>query len=282
MNKMIRFIAVGIFGLLMLVLVSACTGVTQNPSGGTSVTIVGKVQSVDAKNHTVTLNVNGQVITISNLTDQQVALLQNQVGKNYRIQVTQNSDGTYNANTNSNPVEDNTATPGIEQSETPGPQQTEAPSQGSISFIGTVKTVSASSITVSMPDGSSLTMSIVNGQTKMENGLPTANQLVKVEATANTTDGSFTATSLKPADANESESDKNTVDYKGTTSSAVGSDNVIHFKVGNKSFSFTISSSTKLKDFANAQAIGANQLVKVTVQFNGSTGTVLKVENASN
>ena len=74
----------------------------------------------------------------------------------------------------------------------------------------------------------------------------------------------------------------NTVDYQGVTSSAVGSDRVIHFAVGNKSYSFTIGSTADLSDFNNnAQAIQTNQMVKVEVLFNGSTATVTKVSSSN-
>jgi hypothetical protein len=74
----------------------------------------------------------------------------------------------------------------------------------------------------------------------------------------------------------------NTVDYQGVTTSAVGSDRVIHFGVGSKSYSFSIGSTADLSDFNNnAQAVQANQSVKVEVLFSGSTGTVVKVSNAN-
>ncbi len=277
MKKLIRLIGVCVFGLVMLVLVSACAGVTQSPNGTvTSATIVGKVQSVNASQHSVTLNVNGQMYTVNGLTDPQIAALQNQVGKTYTIHVTQNPDGSYNISSGTDPQENDTATPGVQQTETPG-----APAAGNISFIGKVQSVNNSSISVSMPDGKVLSMNIVIGQTDLgENGvLPTVGQLIKVKAITNS-DGSFMAKSLKVADSNDTQ-DQNVVDYQGVTTSAVGSDGVIHFKVGNDNYSYTINANTEVKDFANAQAIGANQPVKVKVQFNGSTPVVLEVQNAN-
>ncbi len=54
MKKLIRLVGVCVFGLVMLVLVSACAGVTQSPNGTvTSVTITGTIQSVNASNHSV-------------------------------------------------------------------------------------------------------------------------------------------------------------------------------------------------------------------------------------
>ncbi len=270
-KQLLQLVVIGLFSFVMLVLVSACTGVTQNPNGTVSTTITGTVQSVDAAHHSVTLSVNGQTLTVSGLTDQQIAALQSQKGKTYTIHATQNTDGSYNINSGTDPQENDSATPGVEQTATPG-----TPEAGSISFTGTVKSVSNSSISVSMPDGTILPMNIVNGQTKLDdnNTLPTVGQVVKVQALANS-DGSFMAQELKAADSGDTQS---VVDYKGVTTSAVGSDSVIHFKVGNNNYSYTVTT-VKTKDFANAQAIGSNQAVKVEVQFNGSTATVVSVES---
>ena len=70
----------------------------------------------------------------------------------------------------------------------------------------------------------------------------------------------------------------NTVDFSGVTTSAVGSDNVVHFQVGNKSYNFTASASTELKHLASAQAIVANQPIKVEVIYNGASNTLTKLE----
>ncbi|MGZ6367679.1 MAG: hypothetical protein ACXWPS_17175, partial [Ktedonobacteraceae bacterium] len=74
--------------------------------------------------------------------------------------------------------------------------------------------------------------------------------------------------------------DQNTVTFQGVTTQAVGSDRVIHFAVGNRSFSFPIISTAELKDFnGNAQSIANAASVKVQVQFNGTSGTALDVSN---
>ena len=279
-----RMVIVCMTGLLLMALFTACAGVTT--TNGT-VSITGKIQSVDVANGTVTLNVQGQSqpIVIKGLSSAQVSALQSQVGKTYTITATQNSDGSYQIDVNGNPVLSAPGTP--EGIQTPDTNETpSAPEQGNISFIGKVQSVSSSSIVVSMPDGSTLSMNIVNGQTDLSdfNGaLPGANQLIKVDANSNS-DGSFTATKLRTTDSGDtSDSTKlNTVDYNGVTTSAVGTDGVIHFKVGNKSFSFTIGSNTDLGDFNNnAQSIQVNQAVKVEVLFNGATGSVVKVSNAN-
>jgi hypothetical protein len=98
-----------------------------------------------------------------------------------------------------------------------------------------------------------------------------------VESVANS-DGSLTASKVSSADVNDQ--DQNVVTYQGVTTSAVGSDRVIHFKVGNQSYSFAIASNADLGDFNNnAQSIGNNQSVKLDVAFQGSNGIVQKVSN---
>jgi Domain of unknown function (DUF5666) len=266
-------IAICVVGLVMMVLTSACAGIS-----GSNNVVRGSISSVNAQNHTVTLNFNGQSITISGLTDQQVTQLQSQVGKTFSIQATQNSDGTYTIVAGSNITHED-ATPSANKTETPGSNDTtNAREPGNIQFIGSVQSVGNGSIVVKMPDGSSLSMSI-NAQTENSdfNGAqPGVGQFIKVKATANT-DGSFSATELKSTD-NSDPQDKNTVEYQGVTTSAVGSDGFIHFGVGNKSYSFHIGAGADLSDFNNnAQSISNNQAVKVKVVFQGATGSITKV-----
>jgi hypothetical protein len=97
---------------------------------------------------------------------------------------------------------------------------------------------------------------------------------VKVEATANI-DGSFVATDLDPTKADENQ---NIVEYRGKTTSAVGSDGMLTFTCGDQSFSFPIAGSADLKDFNNnKQSIGSGTPVKVKVLFNGKSGSVVDV-----
>ena len=274
-QKMVKQIVVGIVALVLMVLVTACAGVGTSTNGAPSnLALSGSVVSVDLNNHSVTLNVNGQTKTINNVPNDILTSLQSQVGKVYAIRVTQNSDGSYTFQSGTN------VTP--EANETPSNNETSSTNQpGSIDFIGKVLSVTSSSIIVSMPGGSTLPMSIVNGQSdlsKFNGTLPDPGQLIRVSAIANTSNGTFTAADLKPTDSGDLK-DQNTVAYKGVTTSAVGSDRVIHFAVGNKSFSFQIASTANLKDFNNnAQSIGNNVGVKVTAQFSGTTGTAIKVE----
>ncbi len=275
-------------GVLLMALFSACAGVSTTANG--SATITGSIKSVNVANGSVTVAIPGQPdITVNGLSSAQATALQSQIGKIYAFTVTQNSDGSYSINVGTNPVVASGAPEGV-QNETPSASGPNAPPStnepGSISFVGKVQNVGPASIVVSMPNGSTLTLSIVNGQSDLSdfNGvLPTVGQTVKVTANANT-DGSFMAAKLKTTDQGDlSDPTKlNTVDYQGVTSSAVGSDRVIHFAVGNKSYSFTIGSTADLSDFNNnAQAIQTNQMVKVEVLFNGSTATVTKVSSSN-
>jgi hypothetical protein len=274
-QKVVKQIVVGIAALVLMIMFTACAGVgTSTGSGVNSLpSLTGQVVSVDLNNHTVTLNVNGQSKTIKNIPNDVLTNLQSQVGKVYTIQVTQNSDGSYNIQSGTN------VTP--ESNETPNSNETSNVNEpGSIDFIGNVQSINSGSIVVRLPDGSTLSMSIVNGQTdlsKFNGALPGVNQVVKVSATAN--NGCFTATSLKPTDSGDLQ-DQNTVTFQGVTTQAVGSDRVLHFTVGNRSFSYPIVSAAELKDFSgNAQSIANGTSVKVKVQFNGTSGTAIDVSN---
>ena len=282
--KQVRLTIVGICSIGILLLFSACSGIASGT--GTGGSIVGKIQSVSAVNHSVIINVNGQNITVSNLTDSQITSLQTQIGKTYsfQVQATQNNTNSYTINSNTDPTENDGATPVVNVTETPNDSVNNEP--GSLSFIGKVQQVNGSTIVVAMPNGQTLSMVVVNGQsdlTDIGGTLPAVNTMVKAEANANT-DGSFTLSKLEATDANDlQDSTKlNTLDIQGTTTQAVGSDNIVHIKVGSKNFAFALSSTSELKDFANAQAIVNNQAVKVEVLFTGSNGSILKIENSNN
>jgi hypothetical protein len=266
--------------LLVMGLFSACAGVAGSGSNGNSLTLTGSVQSVSAANHSVTINVNGQLYTISGLSDQEVQALQSQVGKVYSIQVTQNGS-SYTIATGTEPQEEVNATPGV--TTTTNNNNNTPFEAGTIEFVGKVQNVNGSNVTLLMPDGHTLT-AIVNAQTDlsdMNGASPSSGQMLKVKATANS-DGTFTAQKLGIADSGDL-ADANTVTYQGVTTSAVGSDNVLHFTVGTMSFAFPIGNGADLGDFNNnVQSIGANQSVKVEVLFNGTSGSVTKVSNANN
>jgi hypothetical protein len=273
-QKVVKQIVVGIAALVLMIMFTACAGVgTTNSNGLTNLTFSGSVVSVDTAHHSVTLNVNGQTKTVNNIPDNVISNLQNQVGKFYSMQVTQNSDGTYSIESGTN------VTP--EANETPNTNETSSVNEpGSIDFIGNVQSVNSSSIVVKLPDGSTLPMSIVTGQTDLSNfngSLPNAGQIVKVSATVS--NGSFLASELKPTDSGDLQN-QSTVTFQGVTTQAVGSDRVIHFTVGNRSFSYPIVSTAELKDFnGNAQSIANATSVKVEVQFNGTSGTAIDVSN---
>ena len=155
---------------------------------------------------------------------------------------------------------------------------------GSLEFSGTVQRVSATSITVRMPDGQTLAMAVIPGRTHLahfdhdhDHDLPSKGQVIKAHATAQQ-DGSFTATKLARADRDD-QHELAEAEYKGVTTSAVGVDRLLHFQVGTLAFSFPISATADLHDFGNrAQAIGANQPIEVEVAFQGTRGTVVEVE----
>src|SRR5712692_6475606 len=208
--------------------------------GANGVSLSGSVVSVDSTNHTVTLSVNGQNTTIKNVPDNVI---------------TETSEGTPEAN-----------------------QTSSANEPGSIQFIGKIASSSNGNVVVSLPDGSSFSMS-TNAQTDLgdvNGSLPGVNTQVKVKANANP-DGSFTATKIGNV---VSSDDPNQVQFQGVTAQAVGSDRVIRFTVGNKSFSFAIGSGADLSDYnGNAQSIASGASVKVTVEFSGTTGSVTKISN---
>lgn len=277
--KHVRLLVVSVCSLFIMVLFTACSGTligSPGPNGSTQVT--GSVVSANPQTHSVVLNVNGQQVTVSGLTDAQVQALQTQAGKQFTIQVTQAGTNTYSINTGTDPQEDDNGTPGITAQDTP-----EANEPGSIEYIGSVQSSANGNITVRMPDGQSLQMNIVNGQSDLgdSNGIiPGVGQLVQVKATANP-NGSFMLSKLDIPKADDIQQ-QNVVTYQGVTTSAVGADNKLNFKVGNKSFSYQISVGADLKDFANnPQSIGNNMTVKVKVVFNGSTGSAMSVDNAN-
>ncbi|GAC1616055.1 MAG: hypothetical protein NVS4B7_08550 [Ktedonobacteraceae bacterium] len=271
-------------GFLMIILFTACAGVVSTTGTTTgATTITGRVVSVNTPRNSAILNVSGQQVTVSGLTDQEVTTLQAQVGKTFTLQVTQSSGNSYTMNPNSTPELNETNTPEANPTEIIQPTEPSTSfEQGSISFMGTVQSITPNRIAVSMPNGQTLAMS-TNNQTDLSdfNGtLPAANTLVGVETTANP-DGSFIATAVKHA--TPGDLDQNVVDYQAITTSPVGTNAVLHFKVANQSYNFPISSSADLGDFNNnARAIETNLHVKVEVRFNGSTGTVIKVGKSNN
>ncbi len=266
----VRRMIVGIAVLVVMVLFSACAGV-----GSNGVSLSGSVVSVDSTNHTVTLSVNGQNTTIKNVPDNVITLLQSQVGKVYSFQVTQNSDGSYTIETGPN------GTPEVQEGTPEANQTSSANEPGSIQFIGKIASSSNGNVVVSLPSGSSLSMS-TNAQTDLgdfNGSLPGVNTQVKVEANANS-DGSFTATKIGNVDSSD---DPNQVQFQGVTTQTVGADRVIHFTVGNKSFSFPIASTADLSDYnGNAQSIASGASVKVTVEFSGTSGSATDIGSSNN
>jgi len=150
---------------------------------------------------------------------------------------------------------------------------------GGISFIGPVKSITSNSLVMDAPNGETFTITIT-AQTDLSafgGSRPTVGTSVNMDASVNP-DGSFTATILKPALSGDP--DLNVIAYIGITTSAVGTDRVLHFTVGVKSYTFTLPTTADLSDFGgNAQAIGNNVSVKVKVQV--PANTVISVGNQS-
>jgi hypothetical protein len=275
-TSFVRHIVISVAVLVVMVLFSACSSVSNGQS-----TLTGSI--VSASNGTVVISVNGQQDTIKNVPANVIQSLQSQVGKVYSIQVTTNSDGTFSIVGGTNVTADNnqgTPTTGetTTTNDTPTPETTTGTNEpGTIQFYGNVQSVGSNSLVVTMPTGGTLSFT-TNSSTDLadwNNGLPGVGTHVKVQVTANT-DGSFTATKVGNVDA--ANTDQNQAQYTGVTTAAVGSDHVLHFAVGNKSFSFPIASTTDLSAFSNGSIpSGAN--VSITVQFSGSNGSVIQVGN---
>jgi hypothetical protein len=267
-----------------MVFFAACSGVatTTNANGTQTISMQGKLLSVNPP-ASATFLYNNQQVTVNNLTAQEIATLQSQVGKTVTLQVTQTGTNTYTVNVDTNVQVDGT-TVATTTSTNGQSTTTTSVAQGTLDFDGKVQSINASSITVTMPNGESIQMAINNltDREDFANGLPTVGQQIKVDGYTNP-DGSFIAKkfSILKADDQANTIKLNTVDFKGVTTSAVGSDQVLHFNVGTKSYSYTLNSTTQMKDFVNSQAIQSNQIVKVEVLFNGSNGSVVKVENGA-
>ena len=279
---LLRKLILTVASLVLLIMFTACAGVGTNANGTATTSITGTITSVNATNHSVTLSVSGQAYTVNGLSDQEALALQGQIGKTYTIQVTQNSDSSYSITVGTNPTQANNATPGIngtpEATETPSSTET-ASSNGSFTLIGSVQSVNSSNLTVTMPDGTALSIAISaqTDQSELNGAQLSVEQKIKVDVTGDA--NGLTADKLKIPDAGDLAS-ASTIEFKGTTTQTVGSDQMLHFIVGNHSFGYPINSSTDLGDFNNsASNITSGTAVKVTVQFNGTTGSVTKVSN---
>ena len=279
-TSFLRKVVISIAILVVMVLFSACSGLGNGQS-----TLTGSIVSVNASTGTVVISVGGQQDTITHVPASAIQFLQNQglVGKTYTVQVTTNSDGTFSivggsnftlSNSQGTPTTNETST----TNETPTNETPTANEPGTLQFYGTVQSAGSNSLVVTMPTGGTLSFT-TNGATDLKdwpNGLPSPGTQVKVQVTANA-DGTFTATKVGNVDTGNT--DTNQAQYTGVTTAAVGSDHVLHFTVGNRSFSFAIASNTDLSAFNGNIPSGAH--VSITVQFSGSTGSVIQVGNNS-
>src|SRR5579863_6114322 len=91
-----------VVSLVIIALLAACGSNTAGTNTAGTTSLTGTVVSVNAAQHSAVLTVNGQQVTVSGLTDQQVAALQTQVGKVYTFQVT-GSGNSYTIVPNSTP-----------------------------------------------------------------------------------------------------------------------------------------------------------------------------------
>jgi hypothetical protein len=286
----VRPLVVCIAGLCIMVFFAACSGVatTTNSNGTTTSSITGKLVSVNPSTQSATFSTNNnQQVTVNQLPSDLITQLQSRVGQQVTLTVTQNGN-TYNFSANTSVTANGTpvATANTTTTTSGQPTTTAAVEPGKLDFYGKVQSINASGITVAMPNGDAITMAI-NAQTDRDsdfaNGQPTIGQQIELKGITNQ-DGTFTATKLgflKQDDLSDTVK-LNTVDFEGVTTSTVGSDKALHFTVGNKPYTFTLNTATtEIKHFNTnqPQAIPNNQPVKVTVQFNGSNGTVTKVEN---
>jgi Domain of unknown function (DUF5666) len=154
---------------------------------------------------------------------------------------------------------------------------------GSISFIGTIQSSDATSVTVSMPNGDTLPVTFNAATDRRDFPQFTNGQLIDVNAST-LTDGVFVAKDLKAVDQKDAQDPqkRSEIDFKAIVTSPVGADNVIHFQVGNKSYSVTANGGTQLKGgFTSVQSIQPNQAVKLNIQYNGTNSTLLKVDNGN-
>ena len=150
---------------------------------------------------------------------------------------------------------------------------------GGISFIGPVKSITSSSLVMSAPNGQIFTMAITpqTDRSAFGGNLPAVGTTVDMDSAASP-NGSFMATILKPS--RPGDPDLNAITYTGITTSAVGTDRVIHFTVSVKNYTYTIPTTAFLSDFGgNPQAIGNNVSVKVKVQY--PANTVVSVGNSN-
>jgi hypothetical protein len=283
-TSFVRHLVISVAVLVVMVLFSACSGLGNGQS-----TITGSIVSANPSTGTVVVNANGQQETIKNVPASVIQALLNQgaVGKTYSVTVTTNSDGSFSIvsgtnftlnNNEGSPTSNETST----TNETPTTNETSTTNEpGTMTFYGHVQSESSSSFVVTMPTGGTLSFT-TNSSTDLSdwtgnsNGLPGVGTLVKVEVTANN-DGSFTATKVGNVDSGNNSTQ---AQYTGVTTAAAGSGQVLHFTVGNQSFSFPIASGTDLSSFTN-NSIPSGATVSVTVQFNGSNGSVIDVSNGS-
>ena len=284
-TSFVRHLVISVAVLVVMVLFSACSGL-----GNGQTTVTGSIVSANPSTGIVVINANGQQETIKNVPASVIQALLNQgaVGKTYSVTVTTNSDGSFSIVSGSNfTLSNNEGSPTTNEgsptsNDTPTTNETSTTNEpGSMTFYGHVQSEGGNSFVVTMPTGGTLSFT-TNSSTDLSdwtgnsNGLPGIGTLVKVVVTANN-DGSFTATKVGNVDQNNNSTQAL---YTGVTTAAAGSGQVLHFTVGNRSFSFPIASGTDLSSFTN-NSIPSGATVSITVQFNGSNGSVIQISNGN-
>lgn len=270
--------------------VSACTGIPRDPgmqaaSTGTAVAgrsspviyISGTVQSVDPVGHSAFLLISGQQITINGLTDEQINYLRSSQGSVLTVQANQTASNTYTIATGSTMMLGASPTPVLVAGPGNGPATSVS---GTIEFVGSVLNANNNNITVRMPDNQGLQMSMLNGQTDIEDfqgRQPAVGQMVKVKAMT-MPDGTFQAASLDIANTDDLQR-LNVVEYKGAFSGIAGSNNQFSIHIGNRNFTFPVGAGINLNDLhLNMQPSGSNLFMKIEVAFNGASGSIVQIE----
>lgn len=282
-SPLLRRLVLSVAALVLLIMLTACAGVGTNSNGSAS-SITGTITTVNAANHSVTLATSNQAYTVNGLSDQEVQALQGQVGKTYTIQVTRNSDGSYSITEGTNPMEVTDATSGVngilEATATPD-STTAMNAPGNFTLVGSVQSISSNSLTVLMPDRTPLTIAITpqTDQSPLEGTQLSTGQKVKVDVIG--ASNGLIADELRIPDADDL-ANATTIDFKGATTQTVGPDHMLHFNVGTRAFSYTLSPAADLDDFnGDAGNIASGTPVRVRVQFNGTTGSVIRIRDDS-
>ncbi|MBO0777631.1 MAG: hypothetical protein J2P37_02275 [Ktedonobacteraceae bacterium] len=285
-RKVLSIVAFWVSGCVVMLLVSACQGIdglnmlgnpsTSTVNGNTNMYISGTIQSVNVREHSAILVVNGQRLTVSGLTDEQVSVMGANQGRSLTLQVRQVGVDSYTVATGGAAEIDPTATPAVASASTDGA----ASVAGSIEYVGTVLSADSDNVTVRMPDGQGLPMRVIRGQDGFHRSWPAVGQVVRVKTIA-MSDGTFQATQLQLADSDDVRN-QDIVKYRGLLNSVSGSDKMYSIRVGKKEFRFPLDLEVDL-DFFHMRIVPKlnNVMVKAEVVFDGDAASIVKVETVN-